>query len=137
MRSIIVTATASSLLAVRLLAGCGKNDVPGAQGAVCDARTNLQTSFQKMTDDLQAGNLGDAKSSLVAVTTSLATLATAQQGLAQEKKDAIKPKLDAIRTTLVSVGSATSMAEAGAILDTAKTQMTDLVDTVGTSAECK
>jgi hypothetical protein len=29
------------------------------------------------------------------------------------------------------------MAQAGAILDTAKAQMTDLVDTVGTTAECK
>ena len=98
---------------------------------------NLQTSFEKMASDLQAGNLGDAKTSLATVTTSLATLAAAQQGLAQEKKDAIKPKLDAIRTTLVSVGTATSMAQAGAILDTAKSQMTDLIDTVGTSAECK
>jgi hypothetical protein len=125
------------MLAVSLLAGCGKNDVPGAQAAVCDARTNLQSSFQKVADDVQAGNLGDAKTSLAAVTANLATLVAAQQGLAQDKKDQIKPKLDAIKSTLISVGSANSMAEAGAILDTAKAQMTDLVDTVGTSAGCQ
>lgn len=137
MRSILVATTAASLMAVSLLSGCGKNDVPGAQSAVCDARTNLQSSFQAMADDIQAGNFGDAKTQLATVTTSLATLTAAQQGLAQEKKDQIKPKLEAIRTTLVSVGAATSLAQAGAILDTAKAQMTDLVDTVGTSAECK
>jgi hypothetical protein len=137
MHSKFLAVTASSMLAVSLLAGCGKNDVPGAQAAVCDARTNLQSSFQKVADDLQAGNLGDAKTSLAAVTANLATLVAAQQGLAQDKKDQIKPKLDAIKSTLISVGSANSMAEAGAILDTAKAQMTDLVDTVGTSAGCQ
>jgi hypothetical protein len=137
MHSKFLAITASSMLAVSLLAGCGKNDVPGAQAAVCDARTNLQSSFQKVADDVQAGNLGDAKTSLAAVTANLATLVAAQQGLAQDKKDQIKPKLDAIKATLISVGSANSMAEAGAILDTAKAQMTDLVDTVGTSAGCQ
>ena len=137
MHSKFLAITATSMLAVSLLAGCGKNDVPGAQAAVCDARTNLQSSFQKVADDVQAGNLGDAKTSLAAVTANLATLVAAQQGLAQDKKDQIKPKLDAIKSTLISVGSANSMAEAGAILDTAKAQMTDLVDTVGTSAGCQ
>ncbi len=137
MKSKLVPATAAGLLLVTLLGGCGKNDVPGAQAAVCDARSKLQTSFQQVADDLQAGNLGDAKTSLAAVTANLAALVVAQQGLAQDKKDQIKPKLDAIKATVVSVGNANSMAEAGAILDSAKAQMQDLVDTVGTSAGCQ
>lgn len=137
MKSKLVPATAAGLLLVTLLGGCGKNDVPGAQSAVCDARSKLQTSFQQVADDLQAGNLGDAKTSLAAVTANLAALVVAQQGLAQDKKDQIKPKLDAIKATVVSVGNANSMAEAGAILDSAKAQMQDLVDTVGTSAGCQ
>ena len=137
MQSKLVPATAAGLLLVTLLGGCGKNDVPGAQSAVCDARSKLQTSFQQVADDLQAGNLGDAKTSLAAVTANLAALVVAQQGLAQDKKDQIKPKLDAIKATVVSVGNANSMAEAGAILDSAKAQMQDLVDTVGTSAGCQ
>ena len=137
MKSKLVPATAAGLLLVTLLGGCGKNDVPGAQSAVCDARSKLQTSFQQVADDLQAGNLGDAKTSLAAVTANLAALVVAQQGLAQDKKDQIKPKLDAIKATVVSVGNANSMAEAGAILDSTKAQMQDLVDTVGTSAGCQ
>jgi hypothetical protein len=135
----ITTRAAASLLLVGLtLSGCSSATVasPTAEQQVCTARTDLKTAYDKVVADLKAANLGDAKTSLAGVSTALSALVSAEQGLATEKKAAIQPQIDALKATVEGLSSATTAAELGAGITTARTQFTAVIDSVATTANC-
>ncbi len=126
-------------VATMALAGCSSSS--GSSGGqteaqVCAARATLSTSYQAMVADVKALNFGKAKDDLAAVKTAAADLGTAVQRLAAEKKVALQPEVTALTQTLQGLSEATTAAELGAGLDTAKAQFTTLLDSAATAASC-
>lgn len=107
-----------------------------AEEQVCAARTEVQTSFQKVADDLKTLNFGQAKSDAPAVKTALDGLVTAQSKLNDATRAKIEPDVTTLKSSLASVQSATTLAQAGAALDSAKAAFQSALQSIGDTANC-
>lgn len=135
MRSL--TRPAIALVAASLLvAGCSSEESASPEEQVCSARAQVQSSVDQVKQDFTDGNFGQAKDDLAQVGTDLEALVTAQKGLAQDKRDQVEPMVTELKSTLSSLSSASSLADLGATLDTALTQLSDVLSTIGTTVEC-
>lgn len=122
-----------------LLAGCSGDSTsssPTADEQVCDARAQVLASVEQVKQDIKGGDFGQVKDDIAQVGTDIQTLVTAQQGLAQDKKSQVEPLVGQLQTTLGTLTSATSLAQLGAVLDTALSQLSEALTTIGTTVEC-
>lgn len=126
----LVAAVALGLLT---LSGCSGD----AAQKVCDERETLASDYDVFVDDLSSGNLGDARDQLVVVKEDLEDVAAAVKELAAEKRDAVQPQVDSLMETVASLADAGSLEELRSGFETAKQQFADLVEALGSEAECE
>ncbi|MBI1378537.1 MAG: hypothetical protein GC157_13785 [Frankiales bacterium] len=126
------------LAAGLVLSGCGStgSTQPTAEQQVCSARADVQKAYDTLVTQVQALNFGDAKTTLSQLTSAVDGLVDAEKNLATEKRAAIEPQVTALKATLQGLSQATTAAELGAGLTTAKQQFTDVLSTVATTADC-
>lgn len=127
--AILITACSSS----------GSSQSPSQSSAdeqLCAARTNVQTSFQKVTDDLKALNFGQAKDDVAAAKTALDELSNARDNLNDATKAKIEPDIAALRSAVESVQSATSASEAAAAVAAAKAAFNSALQSIGDAVNC-
>ena len=107
-----------------------------AQSQVCASRAQLSSSWNQLVADVRSGNFGDAMAQLQAVKAELSAVADGVSGLASEKKAAVVPQLKALQATVQNLTKATSLSQVRAGVATAQQQLTGVLQTLGTQADC-
>lgn len=128
--------TLAALAVTALVAGCSSDDSATAEERVCDARAQLQSSVDQVKQDVSERNLGQAKEDLEQVGSDLDTLASAQADLADDKRAQVEPMVSQLQETLDTLSDADSLAELGATLSTALSQMSEVLGTISTTVDC-
>jgi len=134
MRRLAVTLAALALVGVASTA-CSDSS-PSAEEKVCDARTQVQSTYDSIKDDATSLNFGEAKDQLPALRAAFSDLLTAEQELGQDKRDAIQPDLDAAKSSVESITDATSLKEITSALGSARSSLQKALSTVATTADC-
>lgn len=114
----------------------GASTSAAAQSQVCASRAQLSSSWNRLAADVRAGNFGDAMAQLQAVKVELSAIADGVSGLAAEKKAAAEPQLKALQATVQNLTKATSLSQVRTGLATAQQQLTGVLQTLGTQADC-
>ena len=128
--------TLAALAVTALVAGCSSDDSATAEERVCDARAQLQSSVDQVKQDVSERNLGQAKEDLEQVGSDLDTLASAQADVADDKRAQVEPMVSQLQETLDTLSDADSLAELGATLSTALSQMSEVLGTISTTVDC-
>jgi predicted dinucleotide-utilizing enzyme len=122
-----------------LAAGCSGDEQTAeekAQQTVCSDVDTLEQAVDKVLDDVQDGNFGDAADQISAVEAAFDALVTSVQALGDEKQQTLQTQLNELQRTLGDLTSLESLADIGDALDTAESQLGDLVSTVTDSLSC-
>lgn len=107
-----------------------------AQSQLCASRAQLSSSWNQLGADVRSGNFGDAMAQLQAVKVELSAVATGVSGLASEKKAAVEPQLKALQATVQGLTKSTSLGQVRTGVATAQQQLTEVLQTLGTQADC-
>src|SRR5580765_6124734 len=107
---------ALALVILTAAAGCG-TDEKSASEQVCDARKDLSDSVDKVADEVKAGNLGDAKDDLAAVSSSFADLASAFGKLTDQQKSDLQQQVDKLKSDANALTDASTKDELSSAVD--------------------
>lgn len=134
MRPFRLTACITVAVLVILPAACSWS--PSPKEAVCSDISTLKGSVGVLRDDVEAGNFGDARDQLDTIEKDYEALRSSASDLAASEKDNIEADLDEVKATLSSLTSATSLAEVQATLQTARSQIADLLTSITETLDC-
>ena len=129
---------ASLALTASLATACGSDSAkePTAVESACKAWDDLTSAVRTAVDDVQAGNLDKARSSLPAVTSALSDFSAAISKLGSDERAKLQPQVDDLTTQLQQVGDASTMAEVRAAITQAGSASTQLATTIRNDLQC-
>jgi len=120
------------------LAACSedKSAEQKAVDAVCDNRAALETSIEKVKDDLTAGNFGDANDELAKVKDNFEDLVSSVKDLTKERADEVQPEVDDLKDTIDRLANADNFGELGSALDDLGPKLEAVVKAIDTNLDC-
>jgi hypothetical protein len=146
--------TPDRLLSVALIvllgasvAACGdKNDTSSATtttspsdaaaAQVCKAKDDLQTSVDKLTQEVSSANFGNAATALTEVGTAVSDLASAAKDLTAAQREKIQPQIDDLANEMKGITSLRGQDQIKASIDKMKSDLTSAADSLGEDLHC-